>query len=105
MSVVFSEGVARGRLSLERLTDVLAAAPARLFGLGSKGGIAEGRDADLVVWDPNVRRTLRQRDLHHTSDYTPYEGRSVSGGAVRVLSRGVESAVGSGRFLERHLAR
>jgi dihydropyrimidinase len=105
LSVVFSEGVARGRLSLERLTDVLAATPARLFGLGSKGAIAEGRDADIVLWDPNARRTLRQTDLHHTSDYTPYEGLRLSGRAVRVLSRGAEPAVGTGRYLERHPAR
>jgi dihydropyrimidinase len=105
LGVVFSEGVARGRLSLERMTEVVAETPARLFGLESKGGIAVGRDADLVLWDPNARRTLRQTDLHHTSDYTPYEGMSLSGGPVRVLSRGAEPAVGSGRFLERRLGR
>jgi dihydropyrimidinase len=103
LSVVFSEGVARGRIGLDRLVEVLSATPARLFGLPSKGAIEVGRDADLVLWDPDARRILRQADLHHTSDYTPYEGMEISGAAARVLVRGEEPAVGSGRFLERRL--
>jgi dihydropyrimidinase len=103
LGVVFSEGVARGRIGLERLVEVLSATPARLFGLPSKGAIEAGRDADLVLWDPEARRVLRQAELHHTSDYTPYEGMEMSGAAVRVLVRGEDPAVGSGRFLERRL--
>jgi dihydropyrimidinase len=101
LSVVFSEGVARGRISLERLVEVLGSTPARLFGLPSKGVIEVGRDADLVLWDPDARRTIRQAELHHTSDYTPYEGMEVSGGPVRVLVRGADPEVGGGRFIER----
>jgi dihydropyrimidinase len=100
-SVVFSEGVARGRISLERMVEVLAANPARLFGLGSKGVLEAGRDADIVIWDPGARRTLRQRDLHHTSDFTPFEGLEVTGAPIHVLSRGSEPR--RGRFLERSL--
>jgi dihydropyrimidinase len=84
------------------MDEVLAGTPARLFGLGSKGALAPGLDADLVVWDPSARRVLRQADLHHTSDYTPYEGMEVSGAPVRVLSRGVDPEVGGGRFVVRH---
>jgi dihydropyrimidinase len=104
LSVVYSEGVARGRISIGRLADVLAAAPARLFGLATKGVIELGRDADVVLWDPAARRTLEQASLHHTSDYTPYEGMDVVGAPVRVLARGREPVVGAGRFMERHLA-
>jgi dihydropyrimidinase len=104
LSVVFSEGVARGRLTLERLAEVLAATPARLFGLPSKGAIEVGHDADLVLWDPGARRTLRQADLRHTSDYTPYEGMEVAGAPVRVLVRGADPEVGRGRFVERRLS-
>ena len=100
-SVVYSEGVARGRISLERMVDVLATNPARLFGLASKGALVPGRDADIVVWDPRARRTIRQRDLHHTSDFTPFEGRELTGSPVHVLSRG--AAPGRGRFVERRL--
>jgi dihydropyrimidinase len=104
LSVVFSEGVARKRISPERLVEVLASTPARLFGLRGKGTIAAGGDADLVLWDPNARRTVRQADLHHSSDYTPFEGAEVSGSPVRVLVRGEEPRVGTGRFVERRLS-
>jgi dihydropyrimidinase len=104
LSVVYSEGVARGLLGLERMVDVLCATPARLFGLPAKGVLEPGRDADLVLWDPSVRRTLRQDDLHHTSDFTPFEGLALSGGIRDVLLRGRPPAGGGGRFLLRSLS-
>jgi dihydropyrimidinase len=104
LGVVFSEGVARGRIPVERLAEVLAATPARLFGLAAKGMIEVGRDADVVLWDPTARRTLMQATLQHTSDYTPYEGMELAGAPVRVLARGSDPAVGAGRFVERRLA-
>jgi dihydropyrimidinase len=112
LRVVHTEGVATGRIAIERMVDVLATTPARLFGLHTKGAIEPGRDADLVLFDPDARGTLRAADLHHTSDYTPYEGREVAGAVRSVLSRG-ELVVhdgrfvgrrGAGRFLERSLA-
>ncbi len=78
LALVYSEGVARGRITAERMVDVLATTPARLFGLPAKGAVEVGRDADLVLFDPSARRTLRAADLHHTSDYTPYEGFEVT---------------------------
>ncbi|HYI66290.1 MAG TPA: dihydropyrimidinase [Candidatus Limnocylindrales bacterium] len=104
MAVVYSEGVARGRITIERMTEVLATAPARIFGLPSKGAIEVGRDADLVIWDPAVDRALGQADLHHTSDYTPYEGMAVRGAIADVIVRGLAMGESSGRFLERRLA-
>jgi len=101
LSVTYSVGVAEGRISVERLVDVLASTPARLFGLPRKGAVEVGRDADLVLWDPEARRTISQADLHHTSDFTPYEGLEVRGAPVHVLSRGAAPEVGRGRFLER----
>ena len=112
LSVVYSEGVARGRITIERMVDLLSTTPARLFGLAQKGAIEVGRDADLVLFDPGERRTLAARELHHTSDYTPYEGMAVAGGVVSTLVRG-EFVVrdghfvgrrGHGTFQERHLA-
>jgi dihydropyrimidinase len=111
LSVVYSVGVAAGRLSLERMVDVLATTPARLFGLGRKGAVEAGRDADLVLFDPNASRIIEQRELHHTSDFTPYEGLHVRGQVHTVLLRG-EPVVreglfvgrrGRGQFLERSL--
>ena len=103
LSVAYSVGVAEGRIGVERLVEVLSAAPAKLFGLATKGELAVGRDADLVVWDPAARRTLSQASLHHTSDFTPYEGLEVRGAPVQVLSRGRSPEVGAGHFLERRL--
>jgi dihydropyrimidinase len=100
LSVVYSEGVVTGRITLERMVDLLSTTPARLFGLGRKGAIEVGRDADLVIFDPGERRTLTTRELHHTSDYTPYEGMAVTGGVLSVLVRG-ELVVRDGHFVGR----
>ncbi len=103
LAVVYSEGVAGGRIGVERMVEIVSTNPARIFGLPSKGAIEIGRDADLVLWDPSVRRTLRQEDLHHTSDFTPYEGIEVDGGPSGVLVRGRRIGDSLGRFIERRL--
>jgi dihydropyrimidinase len=112
LSVVYSEGVARGRIAVERMVDLLSTTPARLFGLAAKGALEPGRDADIVLFDPTEKRTLTATGLHHTSDYTPYEGMAVNGAVRTVLVRG-EDVVrdghfvgrrGHGRFQERTLA-
>ncbi|MFI5227270.1 MAG: amidohydrolase family protein, partial [Candidatus Limnocylindrales bacterium] len=113
LALVYSEGVAAGRIGLERMVDLLATTPARLFGLGSKGALEVGRDADIVLFDPSARRVIRQADLHHTSDYTPYEGRDVIGAVRSVAVRGrwvirdgaFVGQRGFGRFVERELDR
>ena len=88
LSLVYSEGVARGRITVERMVDLLSTTPARLFGIARKGAIEVGRDADLVLFDPNAQRTIRAEDLHHTSDFTPYEGMELTGAVRDVLVRG-----------------
>jgi dihydropyrimidinase len=111
LAVAYGEGVAAGRITLERMVDLLATTPARLFGMPAKGAIEVGRDADLVLFDPDASRTVRQADLHHSSDFTPFEGLRVAGAVRTVLQRGravVRDGVfvgrrGAGRFLERSL--
>jgi dihydropyrimidinase len=98
LAIVYNEGVVRGRISVERLVEVLSATPARLFGLGSKGAIEVGKDADLVLFDPQERRTITQAELHHTSDFTPYEGLAAAGLVRSVLVRG-ELVIRDGRFV------
>jgi dihydropyrimidinase len=100
LTVVYSHGVARGRLTVERMVELLSTTPARLFGFGSKGAIEPGRDADLVLFDPKARRTLQARDLHHTSDYTPYEGMAVVGAVRSVFVRG-RPVIRDGAFVGR----
>jgi dihydropyrimidinase len=111
LPIVYGLGVAAGRLGLERMVEVLAAAPARIFGLRDKGAIAVGKDADLVLLDPAGRRTILAAELHHSSDYTPFEGLEVAGRIRRVMVRGADVVVdgefvgrrGYGRFVERSL--
>jgi len=109
LTILYSEGVAKGRITLERMVDLLSTTPARRFGLGAKGTLEVGRDADIVLFDPAAKRTVRAADLHHTSDYTPYEGLEVEGAVRQVLVRGrtvmrdgaFVGQRGFGRFIER----
>jgi dihydropyrimidinase len=100
LSLTYGLGVAAGRISVERMVDVLATTPARLFGLASKGGVEVGNDADVVLFDPDASRTVRQVELHHTSDFTPYEGMAVRGAVHTVLLRG-EPVIRDGLFVGR----
>ena len=109
LTILYSEGVVRGRITLERMVDLLATTPARRFGLAAKGALEVGRDGDVVVFDPAARRTLHATDLHHSSDYTPYEGLDVQGSVRDVYVRGravisdgaFVGTRGAGRFVER----
>ena len=89
MSLLWSEGVGKGRLTPERFVAVTATEPARLYGLyPHKGTIAVGADADLVVWDPSREVALGVSSLHQRVDYCPYEGWPVRGYPRDVVSRG-----------------
>jgi dihydropyrimidinase len=80
--------VQRG-LSLHRFVDMVATAPARLFGLfPRKGTVAVGSDADLVLFDPQERWTVRAADHHSLADYSLFEGRTLTGRVKKVFLRG-----------------
>ncbi|MFL5683165.1 MAG: amidohydrolase family protein, partial [Chloroflexota bacterium] len=100
LTMLYSEGVAKGRISLERMVELLSVTPAARFGLATKGTLEVGRDADLVLFDPAATRTVRASDLHHTSDYTPYEGMSVTGTVRDVFVRG-RDVIRRGAFVGR----
>ena len=75
-------------MTLERFADITSSNAARIFGLyPKKGAIAAGSDADLVFIDPTVRKTLTRDDFHVT-DYSPWEGWSITGWPVTTLLRG-----------------
>jgi dihydropyrimidinase len=87
--VLFSEGVSRGRLSINRLVEVASTNPARLFGLyPRKGIIAPGSDADIVLIDPALRRTTRLEDLHSDCDYSLWDGWQFQGFPTLTMVRG-----------------
>jgi len=100
LTIVYGQGVAKGRLTIERMVDLIATTPAARFGLGAKGSIAVGRDADIVLFDPSAHRTIRAADLHHSSDYTPYEGLEVAGAVRDVFVRG-RAVIRDGGFVGR----
>jgi dihydropyrimidinase len=107
--LLFSEGVGKGRIDLNRFVALTATNHAKIYGLyPRKGTIAIGSDADIAIWDPERQVTVRAADIHDRAGYTPYEGRHIHGWPVTVLSRGriviedgrLAAARGSGRFLQ-----
>ena len=88
LPILFSEGVTKGRIGLEAFAALTATNHARIYGLADKGSIEIGKDADIALWDPALTRTITQDDLHHGSDYTPWEGFEVTGWPVRTILRG-----------------
>jgi len=110
MSLVYSGGVAGGRFSVNRFVEVVATAPARLFGLyPRKGAVAVGSDADLVIFDPERRHTITAQTHHMRVDYSLFEGISVTGmpdvvlcgGRVVVDGNTFYGTPGAGNFLKR----
>jgi dihydropyrimidinase len=110
MPLLFDAIVSKGRYGIEKFVEWTSTAPARMYGLNpKKGSIAIGADADVVVWDPKKRVTIRDETVHDRTGYTPYAGRTVEGWPQVVLRRGevvvddgtLKSKAGSGRFLPR----
>jgi dihydropyrimidinase len=82
-------GVRTGRISLDRMVELLSTNPAKYFGLyPRKGTVAVGSDADLVVFDPEKRVTISASHHHSKCDYNLYEGTEVTGSPETVLLRG-----------------
>ncbi len=89
LPILFSEGVSKGRITLERFVALTSTNPAKLYGLyPQKGALVIGADADITLWDPEREDVIAQTRLHHGSDYTPYEGMAIKGWPVRTILRG-----------------
>lgn len=110
VSILFSEGVKKGRISLNQFVDITSTKAAKLFGLyPKKGTIAVGADADIVIFDPNIERTISAETHHMAVDYNAFEGIKVTGEPVSVLSRGnfvirdkeFTGKAGDGQFIKR----
>lgn len=110
--LLYSEGVKKGQISLVRFVDLVAGAPARLFGLApKKGSLTPGADADVVLFDPEEKWTMNRRTLHMATDWSAYEGIKVIGKVKKVFSRGeliidggrLQADKGRGRFVFRRL--
>ena len=106
LPLLYSEGVLGGRLTLNRFVELTSTNPAKAYGLHPrKGTIAIGSDADLVIWDER-EFVLRNADLHHNVDYTPYEGQTLRAWPAVTIAAGevvwdgqFHARAGRGRFL------
>ncbi|MEQ5776671.1 dihydropyrimidinase [Thalassospira sp. NFXS8] len=107
MPILFSEGVMKGRIDINRFVAMTSTNHAKTYGLyPQKGTIAIGADADIAIWDPAEKRTVRHADLHDGSDYSPYEGLELTGwpttivlgGKVMVRDGTLTGEKGDGRY-------
>ena len=99
MSTLFDGGVRKGRISLNRFVELTSTAPAKLFGMfPRKGTIAVGSDADIVLFDPDAQHTISAATQHGNTDFTLFEGYSVTGKIRKVMLRG-EWLVDEGQWL------
>lgn len=110
LPLLYSEGVRTGRITLEQMVAVSSTNPAKLFGLyPRKGTIAVGSDADVVIWDPNLKRTIRDQDQLANAKFSIFSGWEVTGWPVVTIRRGevvyrdgrILAAAGSGQLAPR----
>lgn len=111
MELLFSEGVNKGRITLNKYVEVASTNAAKIFGMfPKKGTIAIGSDADIVIFDPNEKHTLSAKTHHMNVDYSGYEGWEVKGKVKTVLLRGqvvidnneCKVSKGYGQFVKRN---
>lgn len=111
MELLFSEGVNKGRISLNKYVEVASTNAAKIFGMfPKKGTIAIGSDADIVLFDPNEKHTLSAKTHHMNVDYSGYEGWQLTGKVKTVLLRGqvvidnneCKVSKGYGQFVKRN---
>ena len=100
MPILWSEGVARGRITANQFVALTSTNHARIYGLTTKGSLAPGFDADIVLWNPERKVTITQDLMEHGADYTPWEGFEVTGWPQTTILRG-EVVMDGGRILGR----
>ena len=98
LPLLFDALVSRGRSGPEAFAQLTSTKPAQVYGLPHKGELAEGMDADIVIWDQDKTVTYGPADLHDNVGYNPWEGYSVTGWPVHVLLRG-QTLMKDGAFL------
>ncbi|CAN5644891.1 dihydropyrimidinase [soil metagenome] len=110
LPLLFSEGVMKGRMSIEQFVALTSTNHAHMYGLAPrKGAIAVGADADIAVWNPSREVAVSAAMLHDNVGYTPYEGMQLTGWPEEVFSRGrpvvrageLRAERGSGLFIAR----
>ncbi len=88
MQLLWHHGVNTNLLTPQQFVALTSTNPAHIFGLGKKGVIAPGYDADILLWDPNADYTISAATQAMNTDYSMFEGWKVKGNAAKVFSRG-----------------
>ena len=108
LPLIFSEMVIKESISLNKFVELNCTNPAKIFGMPNKGDIVVGMDADIAIWDPDIKWTIKAENLHQNVDYTPFEGFEIQGKPITVISRGniiienqeLKAKAGQGQFLK-----
>ena len=111
LPIIYNEGIGKKIINLNQLVSLLSTNPANIFGLESKGSLAVGKDADIVIFNPLEKRILTASMLHSESDYTAYEGMEVHGYPETTIARGriifdkgkFSGLKGAGNFIKRKI--
>ncbi|MCF6267425.1 MAG: dihydropyrimidinase [Desulfuromusa sp.] len=112
LPVIFSAAVDKGRITINQFVDLVATNPAKIMGLyPRKGALRVGADADLILWNQNIEKTISVETLHQKCDYTPFAGMVTKGWPILTMVRGqvvVKNGIfigkkGSGQFIARKL--
>ena len=99
LQLIHHHGVNSGKLTMNRFVEIVATAPARIFGMyPQKGALEAGSDADIVVWDPKAEYAISAKTHNMRVDYSMFEGFRVRGNARQVFSRG-ELIVENGKYI------
>jgi len=110
MPLLYSEGVRKGRITLERMVEMTATNPAKLFGVyPRKGVISIGSDADIAIWDPSLTKKIRDEDILSNGKFSIFSGWEVTGWPILTIRRGqivyrdgkILGEAGSGRMAPR----
>lgn len=110
LPLLFSEGVLKRKMSVEKFVDLVATNPARVMGMDPrKGSLKPGADADVLIWDPKIEKTISPSTLHQKCDFSPFDGMQVTGWPRTTFLRGqalvqegqFAGRPGSGRYLNR----
>ena len=112
MPLIFNEMVIKNSLSINKFVEITCTKPAQIFGMKDKGDIKTGMDADIAIWDKDEKWTISVENLHQNVDYIPFEGFSVTGKPVIVLSKGkiiiendeFKGQRGDGKFIKREIS-
>jgi dihydropyrimidinase len=99
LPLMLHEGYHRRGVSIERLVELMSVNASQIYNMPSKGSISVGKDADLVIVDPDLEKTVDPAALESYADYTPYEGMTLKGWPVRTLIRGRTVAL-DGRIVD-----